>query len=183
MTMVTCGLWSHLYYYIGCITKRIMFGKSIFLEINSVNNTLKWAAKIPAFVPKLGTWLLRIVCWKKYWRKRRMELLPYSSLFYVFMLSTFKFFILNCLYWNNILFLLIRKQSSLYLILKILKYQNQLVGAGRSLVLNLIPNELMQMLKDLYCSVQMFYFFTNFQPQVDWIVLSVNWSWMPSFDI
>jgi protein-S-isoprenylcysteine O-methyltransferase Ste14 len=111
-----------------------MFAEEHFLRNKFGEQYLKWAASVPAFVPKLGNMASPNLSfsWKKVLKKEKNGIAALFGLFYVF--YAFHIWALHpeLSYWNNIWFCLFVSSLTLYLILKILKYQtNWLEQEGR----------------------------------------------------
>ncbi|MBX7163507.1 MAG: isoprenylcysteine carboxylmethyltransferase family protein [Saprospiraceae bacterium] len=136
LAMITGHLWFVISFVLlyWLYYERIMFAEEHFLRNKFGEQYLKWAASVPAFVPKLGNMASPNLSfsWKKVLKKEKNGIAALFGLFYVF--YAFHIWVLHpeLSYWNNIWFCLFVSSLSLYLILKILKYQtNWLEQEGR----------------------------------------------------
>ncbi|MBK9378891.1 MAG: DUF1295 domain-containing protein [Saprospiraceae bacterium] len=136
LAMITGHLWFVISFVLlyWLYYERIMFAEEHFLRNKFGEQYLKWAASVPAFVPKLGNMASPNLSfsWKKVLKKEKNGIAALFGLFYVF--YAFHIWALHpeLSYWNNIWFCLFVSSLTLYLILKILKYQtNWLEQEGR----------------------------------------------------
>lgn len=136
LAMITGHLWFVISFVLlyWLYYERIMFAEEHFLRNKFGEQYLKWAASVPAFVPKLGNMASPNLSfsWKKVLKKEKNGIAALFGLFYVF--YAFHIWALHpeLSYWNNIWFCLFVSSLTLYLILKILKYQtNWLELEGR----------------------------------------------------
>lgn len=136
LAMITGHLWFVISFVLlyWLYYERIMFAEEHFLRNKFGEQYLKWAASVPAFVPKLGNMASPNLSfsWKKVLKKEKNGIAALFGLFYVF--YAFHIWVLHpeLSYWNNIWFCLFVSSLTLYLILKILKYQtNWLEQEGR----------------------------------------------------